>query len=239
MAYKVQEIFEWFSQFNKNDIRIEGETKIFDIELTNKVLPHLLGLHYVNKNYRDTRAFEIYKFIKKENLSDKEILELIKKNNLDKLENVKNRINTIREFLENIEHAHIVEKTNTNSQIKSNYLIIQSKNNMNLHLAIDKTEMGDAIKSFEVIPQKSNYLETYIVQGNNNYFKNSKIHEKIKGIYKYNEKTEEFETFTFKGKEIKRMIEKIEENISKKESPRKEKKLKISKKKKDKEGNER
>ena len=78
MAHKVQKIFEWFKQFNKIDIKIQGETKEFDIELGNKYLPHLLGLQYMNDSSSSIRGYALYKYIEKNNFSDKEILEKVK-----------------------------------------------------------------------------------------------------------------------------------------------------------------
>ena len=77
MAHKVQKIFEWFKQFNKIDIKIQGETKEFDIELGNKYLPHLLGLQYMNDSSSSIRGYALYKYIEKNNFSDKEILEKV------------------------------------------------------------------------------------------------------------------------------------------------------------------
>lgn len=202
MNYKVQETFKWFSQFEKEDIRIEGETKVFDIEMKKSGLPHLLGLQYIYRNFRERKGMEVYKYIQKENLSDEKILEQIRINNPGKLLSVKNRIGTLQEFLENIEKGYIVEQTKEKTSLKSNYLVVQSKGENFLQLAINSTEIGDSIENFEVIPRKDSYLETYIVQNNMKYFEKSDILEEIKMIYKYNELSEEFEPFTFSGKEI-------------------------------------
>lgn len=186
-TYKVQEMFQWFSQFNGKQIRIQGETKIFDIELNESTLPHLLGIHYVNKNYRDNKAMEVYRHIQEKNLSDQEIYRKIEKNNPDKLKSVKQRINTLQKFLENIEKGYIVEQTKPKTNIKSNYLVIRSEDNTFFHLGIHQS--------------KSTYLETYFVQNNMNYFEDSQIIESIIGLYQYNEKTLSFEPFSFHQKE--------------------------------------
>lgn len=216
MAHKVQKIFEWFKQFNKIDIKIQGETKEFDIELGNKYLPHLLGLQYMNDSSSSIRGYALYKYIEKNNFSDKEILEKVKNNNPRMEEAVKNRIETFQEFMENIENAFIVERSipDSKTNIKSNYFIVQSKGNDFLHLGIKQENIGSFISEFDITPKKDSWLETYFSRNNITYFQDSKIIEEIKGLYKYNEDKQEFEKFTFIGKEIKYEKENNLENSS-------------------------
>ena len=215
MAYKVQKIFEWFKQFDKNDIKIKGETKEFDIELGNKYLPHLLGLQYINDNSSPKKGYDLYNYIKNNNFSDEDILKKVRQYNPDKIVSVEKRIKTFQEFLENIEKGVIVEKTYSNTTIKSDYFIVQSKGNNFLHLGIKQENMGSFINGFDVIPKKDSWLETYFIENNNiKYFDQSKIMEEIKELYKYNEDKQEFEKFTFTGKEIKHEKENNLENNS-------------------------
>lgn len=216
MAHKVQKIFEWFKQFNKIDIKIQGETKEFDIELGNKYLPHLLGLQYMNDSSSSIRGYALYKYIEKNNFSDKEILEKVKNNNPRMEEAVKNRIETFQEFMENIENAFIVERSipDSKTNIKSNYFIVQSKGNDFLHLGIKQENIGSFISEFDITPKKDSWLETYFSRNNITYFQDSKIIEEIKGLYKYNEDKQEFEKFAFTGKEIKYEKENSLENVS-------------------------
>ncbi|EUB33696.1 MULTISPECIES: PBECR4 domain-containing protein [Fusobacterium] len=230
MAHKVQKIFEWFKQFNKIDIKIQGETKEFDIELGNKYLPHLLGLQYMNDSSSSIRGYALYKYIEKNNFSDKEILEKVKNNNPHMEEAVKNRIETFQEFMENIENAFIVERSipDSKTNIKSNYFIVQSKGNDFLHLGIKQENIGSFISEFDITPKKDSWLETYFSRNNITYFQDSKIIEEIKGLYKYNEDKQEFEKFAFTGKEIKYEKENNLENVSTK--IREKKKVLIPKK---------
>ena len=230
MAHKVQKIFEWFKQFNKIDIKIQGETKEFDIELGNKYLPHLLGLQYMNDSSSSIRGYALYKYIEKNNFSDKEILEKVKNNNPRMEEAVKNRIETFQEFMENIENAFIVERSipDSKTNIKSNYFIVQSKGNDFLHLGIKQENIGSFISEFDITPKKDSWLETYFSRNNITYFQDSKIIEEIKGLYKYNEDKQEFEKFAFTGKEIKYEKENNLENDSTK--IREKKKVVIPKK---------
>ena len=230
MAHKVQKIFEWFKQFNKIDIKIQGETKEFDIELGNKYLPHLLGLQYMNDSSSSIRGYALYKYIEKNNFSDKEILEKVKNNNPRMEEAVKNRIETFQEFMENIENAFIVERSipDSKTNIKSNYFIVQSKGNDFLHLGIKQENIGSFISEFDITPKKDSWLETYFSRNNITYFQDSKIIEQIKGLYKYNEDKQEFEKFAFTGKEIKYEKENNLENVSTK--IREKKKVLIPKK---------
>jgi len=230
MAHKVQKIFEWFKQFNKIDIKIQGETKEFDIELGNKYLPHLLGLQYMNDSSSSIRGYALYKYIEKNNFSDKEILEKVKNNNPRMEEAVKNRIETFQEFMENIENAFIVERSipDSKTNIKSNYFIVQSKGNDFLHLGIKQENIGSFISEFDITPKKDSWLETYFSRNNITHFQDSKIIEEIKGLYKYNEDKQEFEKFAFTGKEIKYEKENSLENVSTK--IREKKKVLIPKK---------
>ena len=230
MAHKVQKIFEWFKQFNKIDIKIQGETKEFDIELGNKYLPHLLGLQYMNDSSSSIRGYALYKYIEKNNFSDKEILEKVKNNNPHMEEAVKNRIETFQEFMENIENAFIVERSipDSKTNIKSNYFIVQSKGNDFLHLGIKQENIGSFISEFDITPKKDSWLETYFSRNNITYFQDSKIIEEIKGLYKYNEDKQEFEKFAFTGKEIKYEKANNLENVSTK--IREKKKVLIPKK---------
>ena len=213
MPYKVQETFEWFEQFNKISIKIKGETKEFNIELENKNLPHLLGLQYINSTKNDVAMLKgrrLYNYIKFNKLSDEKILEKIKNNSPGMEKAVKSRIETFQEFMENIEKAYILEKTYLNTTIKSNYLIVQSKGEEFLHLGIKQNQ----IATFDIISKKESWLETYVSRNNITYFQDSKIIEEIKGLYKYNDKKEKFEKFTFTGKEIKYEKENNLENDS-------------------------
>ena len=73
-TYKVQELFEWYKKFENMDIKIQGNTKEFDIEIRDKYLPHLLGLQYINSNDYNIKGKRLYSYIKDNNLSDQEIL---------------------------------------------------------------------------------------------------------------------------------------------------------------------
>ena len=213
MAHKVQKIFEWFKQFNKIDIKIQGETK-----------------EYMNDSSSSIRGYALYKYIEKNNFSDKEILEKVKNNNPRMEEAVKNRIETFQEFMENIENAFIVERSipDSKTNIKSNYFIVQSKGNDFLHLGIKQENIGSFISEFDITPKKDSWLETYFSRNNITYFQDSKIIEEIKGLYKYNEDKQEFEKFAFTGKEIKYEKENNLENVSTK--IREKKKVLIPKK---------
>ena len=61
----------------------------------------------------------------------------------------------------------IVEKTYSNTTIKSDYFIVQSKGNNFLHLGIKQENMGSFINGFDVIPKKDSWLETYFIENNN------------------------------------------------------------------------
>ncbi len=206
MNYTVQNIFRWFNKFDKKDIRIQGKTKEFEIEIRNHYLVHLLGLQYINSNTKAMSGRMLYNYIQVNNLSDEDILSLVKKNNPNKFKSVTKRIDTFQNFLEELENSYIVEKTNKSTQIKSNYLVIQLKNNLIMHLGINKNEMGDSIESFEIIPKKNSYLETYFLQKNDKYYHNSNVYEKVVKIERYDEKEKEYVPFSFDDKKNKNLL---------------------------------
>ncbi|ERT34871.1 MULTISPECIES: PBECR4 domain-containing protein [Fusobacterium] len=206
MNYTVQNIFRWFNKFDKKDIRIQGKTKEFEIEIRNHYLVHLLGLQYINSNTKAMSGRMLYNYIQVNNLSDEDILSLVKKNNPNKFKSVTKRIDTFQNFLEELENSYIVEKTNKSTQIKSNYLVIQLKNNLIMHLGINKNEMGDSIESFEIIPKKNSYLETYFLQKNDRYYHNSNMYEKVVKIERYDEKEKEYVPFSFDDKKNKNLL---------------------------------
>lgn len=207
MDYEVQKIFKWFNQFNKEDIKLKSESKEFYIEIRNLALPHLLGLQYMNYKYEKKKAYMIYNYIKNNNLSDEKIFKEIKQKNPNMLNSVKKRVSTLRYFLENLENAYVVEKSNANSDIESNYLIIQTKDNFILHLGLKQDEIEDRIESFTVF-EKDTYLETYFSRKDDKYYNETPIVEKIKGIYRYNEEIGIYEKFSFSG----HSLDKINEN---------------------------
>ena len=126
-TYKVQELFEWYKKFEHIDIKIQGNTKEFDIEIRDKYLPHLLGLQYINSNDNSIKGKRLYSYIKDNNLSDQEILNRVEQNyGPGKRKDISNRIETFPEFLKNLEEGIIVEKT-LDTKMNVNYLIIQNK----------------------------------------------------------------------------------------------------------------
>ena len=213
MTYKVQEIFKWFNQFDKENIKIKGENKEFDVEIKNIALPHLLGLQYI-ENEKKIKGRELYNFIKQNNLSDEDILKKVKENNYYKVVEVEKRIDTFQYFLENIEDGYIFEKTNINTDIKSNYLIIQTKDNLILHLGLKQDEVEDRIDNFAVF-EKDTYFETYFARNDNKYYKGSQTMEKVTALYRYNEKYGMYEDFSFKNHNLENSINNIFEQVYK------------------------
>lgn len=221
-TYKVQEIFEWFKQFDKEEIKILGESKSFELVLKSKNLPHLLGLQYINDTERikGIKGQELYNYIKNKKFSDQDILKLIEEKNKSFLSSVKDRIDSLKNFFENIEDGIIVERTyyTEKTRIKSNFLIVQVNEEYIYHLGINQGKVEDSIEDFNVLKKGNNsktYLETYFVRGDKKYFEGSKIEEKVKGLYRYNEEVEEYQEFTFKRNYENNMINKKKKNQDK------------------------
>ena len=171
---QVQEILQWGKKIANFDLFIETSKMNFTVKIDRNVLPHLLGLHYINSSSEGIRGIRLFNKVRKEKLTDEEIYERINKNNPEQLDNVKNRIYYFKEFMYNLDNAKIVEMTNLATKIKSHHLLLQSADEKYLQLGIAKGEMAD-------------YLETFLVSANDFYFSDSEINEEVTGIYRYDE----------------------------------------------------
>lgn len=207
-TYKVQEILNWYKKFENIDIKIQGNTKEFDIEIRDKYLPHLLGLQYINSNDSNIRGKRLYSYIKDNNLSDQEILSRVEQNyGSGKRRDIYNRIETFPDFLKNLEEGIIVEKT-LDTKMNVNYLIIQNKDDEFYHLGVLSGSNGALFIEFENIEDKreKDFLKTYFVEANKDYFKNTTIVEQIKSIERYDEKEKEYMPFSFDDEKNKNLL---------------------------------
>ncbi len=204
MKNKVQEIIKWWNKFNNMNIKISGIKKEFYLSLSKQILPHLLGLHYINSNKESLKGIRLYNHIKKNRISDRELYSLIQKHNPDYLDNVRDRITNFKAFMENLEKGRIVEMTNSNTRIKSNYLIVQTEDNYIMQLGVKDIGYEDV-------------FETFFIRQDNDYFKNTSLNEPIISIQRYNENGE-LEKFSFKETpEIEKNIKPtIKENLENK-----------------------
>lgn len=175
MSYKVLETIEWFKQFNNKELKIYGETKIFKIKLFYSNLPRLLGLQYFFKDKKSKfPSTRLMKYLYRNKISDEKIIKRVFYNFGNKTaNNVYLRINNLKSFLENIENANIVNRTYKKSEINSNYLIIETKNDNN-----EKLQLGINIDESDGNSGKG-YFETFFIRNDNLYFKNTKVYEKI------------------------------------------------------------
>lgn len=169
MSYYVNDMYKWFSKFNNRTIKIKGEELNFEIELNKKSLLHLMGVHYISKNYNYLRGSDLIKKVIGGNYDDQKIIEEISKNNPQMVNSFKNRLINLRPFLENLENARLVEMTKSNTKLRSNYLAMQVKNNETLLLGLASNEYED-------------YFETFIIEKSNAYFMNTTINEPVKSI---------------------------------------------------------
>ena len=178
-SYEIQNLIRYFKRFNKEVIKIEGETKEFNLVLLNGNFAHLMGLHYMYKEPNEVYGGKVIGDIEKLKLSDQDIYSRIETNNIKILDKVKDRIESIKYILENLEKT-----TNTdNSDLKSNYLMIKMKDNKYLQLGVVHLE------------GHSDYFETYLINNDNYHFKDTVIEEGVKGIWRETE--EGYEPFSF------------------------------------------
>ena len=184
MENKIKKIIEWFKTFDNSNIVIKSKNKQFAIKININSLPHLIGLHYAYASPMSMRGRNILRQIEKNNFTEKNILDSVEKNNSEYLDAVKDRINNFKSFMENLETGRIVEMTNSNTSIKSNYLIVQTEDNCIMQLGIKDIGYEDV-------------FETFFIRQDNDYFKNTSLNEPIISIEKYNENGE-LEKFSFK-----------------------------------------
>lgn len=163
---KIKNIIKWFENFDNKNIKIVGLENEFQIKLNINALPHLLGLHYINKNYRKTSGRDLLSYLKRAEVSDDEILKKVELNNKSQFMRVQARINNIVPFLKNLQNSTIFEMTNKSTNIKSNFLGVDLDNSNYRMLGIVSTPYD-------------NYLETFLIQDNDLYFRNSKIEDPV------------------------------------------------------------
>ncbi|WP_064613470.1 PBECR4 domain-containing protein [Streptobacillus moniliformis] len=209
-TYKVQEILNKMKKLNNIDLIIKGEIKEFDIRLGIENIPHLLGLQYMNQNR--VRPMDKIKLIINNNLSDEDILDKIYiLNGTKKMINVKNRINTFDEFMNNLEKGFIVEKT-LESKMNVNYLIVQSNENDYYHLGIFSSDNGTLLLEFDELNKDKSFIKTYFVEDSMKYFDKTNIIEEIQGISRYSEDLEEYIPFSFNEEKNRALLEEYKVN---------------------------
>lgn len=196
MSHKIQNIIDWWDKFNDITMLISTKNKQIEINIVRNKLPHLLGLHYVNKDVKNYLGMKIRNFCYKK--SDEEIFQLVKENHPEKLAHVKARVNTFQAFMKNLEKAYLVENTHPKSQISSQHFFIEKerKSNEYYHLGLLTINGSSELQDFGVINKKE--LSTYIVENNDSYFRKTKIMEKVKKIERY--KGDELVPFFFDEK---------------------------------------
>lgn len=166
---KIKNIIKWFEDFDNKNIKIVGLENEFQIKLNINALPHLLGLHYINKNYRKTSGRDLLSYLKGNTINDSEILNKIKSNNENQLIHVQARINNLVPFLKNLHNSNIYEMTNKSTNINSDFLGVDLDSSNYRMLGIVSTPFDD-------------YLETFLVRKDDLYFRNSKIEDPVISI---------------------------------------------------------
>ncbi len=166
---KIKNIIKWFEDFDNKNIKIVGLENEFQIKLNINALPHLLGLHYINRNYRKTSGRDLLSYLKKSTISYGDILKKIKSNNENQFINVQARINNLVPFLKNLHNSNIYEMTNKSTNINSDFLGIDLDGSNYRMLGIVSTPFDD-------------YLETFLVRTDDLYFRNSRIEDPVISI---------------------------------------------------------
>ena len=209
MDFKAKETIEWYEQFDNTNLIIKNNFKDINIKILKDNLPHLLGLHYMYPGNKIPPAREIAEEVKILNVTDEEILKNVKKYNLNMLKSVKNRITTLKEFLENFENGVILENTKRNSNINSKLFVIKTKDKKIMHLGIKEVSGITMLENYSEMSPKEmkGIFETYFLRNNDKFTQNSKIHENIIGIYRYDEKEKEYIPFSFDEEKNKKLLQ--------------------------------
>ena len=229
ITYNIQNTLKSLEKYNEMNLLIQSETKDFDIIFANKYNSHLLGLSYITER-KDMNGIKLYNYIFDNNLSDQEILNRVEQNyGPGKRKDISNRIETFPEFLKNLEEGIIVEKT-LDTKMNVNYLIIQNKDDEFYHLGILSGSNGALLVDFENVEDKreKDFLKTYFVEPNKEYFKGTDIAEPIKSIERYDEKEKIYVPFSFDKEKNEKLLKEF--HLEKEEDFSIPKKLKINNK---------
>ena len=197
-TYQIKKIMDWWKHFNNIDIEVKTENSLLFIKLNDELLPHLLGLQYINRKRGTYIGRRLYNYCYGK--SDRELFELVKQNNLQMLQSVSDRVDTFQYFMEHLQEGMLVENTKEGTAIRSQHFIVEYKDSKILHLGLLNVAGEDALVDYGVIDKK---LETYFTRGNDQYFNKTRQIEKIQSIEKYNERGE-LEPFSFCTEESKK-----------------------------------
>ena len=205
MEFKVKETIKWYDQFDNTNLIIRNNFKDINIKILKDNLPHLLGLHYMYPGNKIPSARIIAEEIRTKNISDEEILKNVKKYNPNMLKSVKNRVNTFKEFLENFENGVILENTNINSTL----FVIKTKDKKIMHLGIKEISGVTMLENYSEMNQEEmrGIFETYFLRNNDKFTQNSKIHENITRISRYDEKEKQYISFSFDEEKNKKSLQ--------------------------------
>ena len=210
MDFKAKETIKWYEQFDNTNLIIKNNFKDINIKILKDNLPHLLGLHYMYSGNKIPPARVIAEEIKAKNISDEEIFKNVKKYNPNMLKSVKNRVRTFKEFLENFENGVILENTKEDTNINSTLFVIKTKDKKIMHLGIKEISGVIMLENYSEMNQKEmrGIFETYFLRNNDKFTQNSKIHESITEISRYDEKLKEYLPFSFDNQRNQELLKK-------------------------------
>ena len=210
MDFKAKETIKWYEQFDNTNLIIKNNFKDINIKILKDNLPHLLGLHYMYSGNKIPPARVIAEEIKAKNISDEEIFKNVKKHNFNMLKSVKNRVRTFKEFLENFENGIILENTKKDTNINSTLFVIKTKDKKIMHLGIKEISGVIMLENYSEMNQKEmrGIFETYFLRNNDKFTQNSKIHESITEISRYDEKLKEYLPFSFDNQRNQELLKK-------------------------------
>lgn len=183
MSTKIQDILNWYNQYNDTDLIIKTKSNNFYININNRQLPHLLGLQYATE--MSLRGYRLYDFAKTK--TDEEIYDLISENHPEMLKSIQERVDTFKYFMEHLEKGIVYQNMKSSSNIKSDEFIIETKNHRIMHLGLIDIGGESVFNNFEIENVEVRNLETYFSRKDERYFQNSPIREKIISIERYTE----------------------------------------------------
>lgn len=185
MTNKIRETYDWFEQFDNMEVCVKSKTSKLYFVLTKHLLLHLLGVQYAFKNPRNFigRKLENNIFHGSINDSDEEILNKIKEYHPEKAISHVLRRDNFKLFLENLHNSHIVEMTNKQTRINSQYLVVQAQNERYYLLGIGVSSGG-------------NYFETFMIEPTKKYFETTTINEPVISITELDDGIEKLFSFS-------------------------------------------
>lgn len=165
--YTLKDLALYFEKFDGYVCQIETEDEIIRFKIEKSSLPHLIGMHYAFTNNRDKNKYKGisgFEMLKNGKITYKEIKRGIKTNTRASIswQNIKERIQYLPMFLNTIElkknsifKKFDTDKTNSNTKMKADYILVKNVPN-NIYPCL----------TLKTINPSKIVIETFIIEKN-------------------------------------------------------------------------